>query len=149
MVFFQKLTGDAWKTLYFCRFEFFFALALLALSFLYWPFLLLVFWFFHFLYFFWLLFHKSSFNVLVIVYFVLGFLGFVMCYLLFFFWGGGLKCLRAKWGGPKSHLTWNPPYLFYFVFCSRARKPWSAHCELKHWNFGGWKCLIHGLHFTV
>ena len=20
---------------------------------------------------------------------------------------------------------------------SRARKPWSAHCELKHWNFGG------------
>ena len=33
--------------------------------------------------------------------------------------------------------------------CSRARKPWSAICELKHWNFRGWKCLIHGLHFTV
>ena len=32
---------------------------------------------------------------------------------------------------------------------SRARKPWSANCELKHWNFRGWKCLIHGLHFTV
>ena len=32
---------------------------------------------------------------------------------------------------------------------SRAHKPWSAHCELKHWNFRGWKCLIHGLHFTV
>ena len=32
---------------------------------------------------------------------------------------------------------------------SRARKPWSAHFELKHWNFQGWKCLIHGLHFTV
>ena len=31
---------------------------------------------------------------------------------------------------------------------SRARKPWSAHCELKHWNLGGGKCLIHGLHFT-
>ena len=24
---------------------------------------------------------------------------------------------------------------------SRARKPWSANCELKHWNFRGWKCL--------
>ena len=32
---------------------------------------------------------------------------------------------------------------------SRARKPWSVNCELKHWNFRGWKCLIHGLHFTV
>ena len=32
---------------------------------------------------------------------------------------------------------------------SRARKPWSANCELKQWNFGGEKCLIHGLHFTV
>ena len=32
---------------------------------------------------------------------------------------------------------------------SRARNPWSANCELKHWNFGGEKCLIHGLHFTV
>ena len=32
---------------------------------------------------------------------------------------------------------------------SRARKPWSANCELKHWNFGGEKSLIHGLHFTV
>ena len=32
---------------------------------------------------------------------------------------------------------------------SRARKPWSANCELKHWNFRGRKCLIHGLHFTV
>ena len=31
---------------------------------------------------------------------------------------------------------------------SRARKPWSAHCELKNWNFGGSKCLIHSL-FTV
>ena len=25
----------------------------------------------------------------------------------------------------------------------------AEHCELKHWNFGGWKGLIHGLHFTV
>ena len=32
---------------------------------------------------------------------------------------------------------------------SRARKPWSANCELKHWSFRGWKCLIYGLHFTV
>ena len=32
---------------------------------------------------------------------------------------------------------------------SRARKPWSANCELRHWNFRGEKCLIHGLHFTV
>ena len=32
---------------------------------------------------------------------------------------------------------------------SRARKPWSANCELKHWNFRGWTCLIQGLHFTV
>ena len=32
---------------------------------------------------------------------------------------------------------------------SRARKPWSANCELKHWIFRGWKCLIHGLRFTV
>ena len=32
---------------------------------------------------------------------------------------------------------------------SRARKPWSANCELKHWNSQGWKCLIHSLHFTV
>ena len=36
-----------------------------------------------------------------------------------------------------------------FRLLSRARKPWSANCELKHWNFRGWKCLIHGLHFTV
>ena len=26
----------------------------------------------------------------------------------------------------------------------RARKPWSANCELKQCNFRGWKCLIHG-----
>ena len=32
---------------------------------------------------------------------------------------------------------------------SRARKTWRAHCELKHWNLGGWMCLIHGLHCTV
>ena len=30
------------------------------------------------------------------------------------------------------------------VWISRVHKPWSAHCELKRWNFGGWRCLIHG-----
>ena len=30
------------------------------------------------------------------------------------------------------------------AYNSRAHKPWSANCELKHWNFRGWKCLIHG-----
>ena len=34
---------------------------------------------------------------------------------------------------------------------SRGRKPWTAHCELKHWNLGGWRWsrfgppLIYGL----
>ena len=32
---------------------------------------------------------------------------------------------------------------------SRAHKPWSASCELRRWNFRGWKCPIHCLHFTV
>ena len=33
---------------------------------------------------------------------------------------------------------------------SRARKPWSANCELKQLEcLGGGKCPIHGLHFTV
>ena len=36
-----------------------------------------------------------------------------------------------------------------YEFWSRARKPWSANCELKHWNFGAGNCLIHGLHSTV
>ena len=35
------------------------------------------------------------------------------------------------------------------LFYPRVCRPWSARCELKHWNFGGEKCLIHGLHFTV
>ena len=30
-----------------------------------------------------------------------------------------------------------------------GHKPWSANCELKRSNFGGWKCLIHCVHFTV
>ena len=38
---------------------------------------------------------------------------------------------------------------FRIQVISRARKPWSANCELKHWNFRGWKRLIHDLHFTV
>ena len=70
-----------------------FALALLTLSFFFWPFFCWFFLFLHFLYFL-LLFHKSNFYVLVIVSVVWGFLGFVMCYLLdllFCFWG---------------HLTW-------------------------------------------
>ena len=59
--------------------------------------------------------------------------------------------LRAIHGGKVGqyfvgHL-WG--YIFGPTKESRGRKPSSAHCELKHWNFGGWKCLIHGLHFTV
>ena len=29
---------------------------------------------------------------------------------------------------------------------SRERIPWSANCELKRWNFRGWKCRIHDFH---
>ena len=79
---FSKVNWSCLKTLHFCRFKRVFALALLTLFFLLWPFRWLFFLFFHLLYFFLLLFHKSSFYVLVIVSVVLGFLGFVMCYLL-------------------------------------------------------------------
>ena len=41
-VLFQKLTGDVSKTLFFCRFLRFFAVAFKTLIFLCWPFLLLV-----------------------------------------------------------------------------------------------------------
>ena len=57
-----------------------------------------------------------------------------------------LRLERPRFGTPDSR----PLNKAYFGdVSSRAHKPWSAHCELKHWNFRGWKCLIHGLHFMV
>ena len=75
------------------------------------------------IYFFLFLFYESSFNVLVIVSVVLGFLGFVMCHLLdlFVFFGGGCFLGRVfkgqvRWPKGPPHLALNPPYLFSFVF---------------------------------
>ena len=78
------------------------------------------------LYLFLLLFHTSSFSVLVLVSVVLGFLGlfcviFWICFFCFwfcFFFEG----LRVKWGGPKGHLNWPQTLLMCFllflvVFC--------------------------------
>ena len=74
------------------------------------------------LYFFLLLFDKSSCYVLVFVSVVLGFLGFVMCYLLdcflvcfCFCFLGGFKG-QVRWPKGPPHLALNPPYLFSFVF---------------------------------
>ena len=76
-----------------------------------------------FLLYFLLLFDKSSCYVLVFVSVVLGFLGFVMCYLLDFFgvlfllfviFGGFKGQVRSPKGPP--HLALNPPYLFSLVF---------------------------------
>ena len=70
--------------------------------------------------------------------------------------GGGLQGERGRGAGSVcSELANLGGGVLIFFFgaemskFSRARKPWSANCELKHWNFWGWKCLIHGLHFTV
>ena len=52
----------------------------------------------------------------------------------------GLRALDAQIASDSNPTLENP---------SRTRKPWSAHCELQHWNFRGRKCQIHGLHFTV
>ena len=72
-----------------------------------------------FLFYFLLLFDKSSCNVLVFVFVVLGFLGLVMCYVFFlvFFWFGiFLEGLRVTWwGGPKGHLNWPQTLLICFV----------------------------------
>ena len=124
MVLFDKLTGDVWKTLYFCRFGRCVALALLALSFLCWPFRLLGFLDFAF-----------SLLLLVVVswikflcssscfccfgfpwfYYVLSF-GFVFLFWVFVFvYFGGFKG-QVRWPKGPPHLALHPPYLFSFVF---------------------------------
>ena len=105
----QKLTGDVWKTTIYLQVWEFFGSCFVNPFFLGLAFYFMLCLVFHFLYFF-LLFHKSSFYVLVLVSVVLGFLGFDMCYLLDFF-GWFLvfvffEGLRVRWGGPKDHLTW-------------------------------------------
>ena len=40
---------------------------------------------------------------------------------------------------------WNTSLCFIFSPSLPLKGAWSAHSELKHWTFGGWKCLIHGL----
>ena len=74
-----------------------------------------------FLLYFFLLFDKSSCCVLVFVSVVLGFIGYVMCYLLV--WGfvfglvlfGGFRD-QVRWPKGTPHLALNTPYLFSFVF---------------------------------
>ena len=56
--------------------------------------------------------------------------------------------LRVFSGFVYESLCWQPLYWVCF-FCTLIEGAWSANCELKHWNFRGWKCLIRGLHFTV
>ena len=123
MVLLEKLTGDVWaNTVFPASFEgfcscfvspFFLILAFCFVGFSCFGFLI---------YFFLLLFHTSSFYVLVTVSVVLGFLGFIMCYLLdlcfgfwfwFFFWG--FKG-QVRWPKGPPHLALNPPYLLYFVW---------------------------------
>ena len=82
------------KNTIFCRFLSFLDLLSKTLCFLYWPFLLLVLIFCVFVYLL-LLFDKSSCYVLVSVFVVLGFLGLVMWYVLFF---GGFFLVLFCWG---------------------------------------------------